>query len=182
MEDQLDRTIEFARRAHGEQQRQFSPEPYIQHPIRVMNCCREYVSELPVLHAAILHDVLEDTPIKSEELHAFLLTIMDPPIATITIQLVTELTDVYIKTSFPQWNRRRRKQMEASRLSKTSAAAQTIKYADIIDNSLTIAGADSSFARKYLLECQTLLKEMDKGNNELRQRALKVVEKCLEEL
>jgi hypothetical protein len=38
-----------------------------------------------------------------------------------------------------------------------SAEAQTIKYADILDNSLEVIEHDTSFARLYLAESKTLL-------------------------
>lgn len=61
--DILKNIEEFARQAHGDQQRKFADEPYIMHPIRVMQLCGEYASDLPVLSAALLHDVLEDTAV-----------------------------------------------------------------------------------------------------------------------
>jgi hypothetical protein len=70
--------------------------------------------------------------------------------ATQTIALVEALTDEYTKENYPQWNRRKRKEMEAERLEKASAAAQTIKYADIIDNAPEITREDPAFAKRYL--------------------------------
>jgi len=87
---------------------------------------------------------------------------------------------VYVKKNYPQWNRRRRKEKEIERLSKTSADAQTIKYADIIDNATEIANHDTGFAGKFLQECKALLEKMDKGDTELYKKAIEVVEKGLE--
>ncbi|MCF6408035.1 HD domain-containing protein [Chitinophaga filiformis] len=171
---------EFARQAHGDQQRKFADEPYIQHPIRVMQLCREYTSDLPVLSAALLHDVLEDTAVTKEELSSYLRDVMKPEDAQRTLTLTVELTDIYVKKNYPNWNRRKRKNAEAARLGKVSAAAQTIKYADIIDNSLDISNSSSDFKPKFLHECRALLKVMDKGNPELRQRAIATVNSFLE--
>jgi (p)ppGpp synthase/HD superfamily hydrolase len=173
--DTLKNIEEFAREAHGDQQRKFADEPYIKHPIRVMQLCREYTSDLPVLSAALLHDVLEDTAVTKEDLSAYLWRVMNAADASRTLTLTVELTDVYVKTNYPKWNRRKRKGAEADRMSKISADAQTIKYADIIDNCLDISNSSSDFMPKFLHECRTLLNVMDKGNQELRQRAMATV-------
>ena len=169
----------FAKQAHGDQQRQFMPEPYIAHPIRVMERCSEYTDDRPVLAAALLHDVLEDTTVTKKQMQDFLLSVMNEKDALITLQLVVELTDVYIKKNYPTWNRRKRKQREMQRLADTSSEAQTIKYADIIDNSLTIQNAESDFVRKYLFECRDLLRSMKKGNPALRDKAIYIVQGCI---
>jgi (p)ppGpp synthase/HD superfamily hydrolase len=179
METILQRVKEFADRAHGNQMRWYTSERYIVHPVRVMKICREYTSELPLLAAALLHDVLEDTPVRRNELEAFLLTLMPPDAATRTTLLVEDLTDVYIKSSYPGLNRRQRKKKEASRMENTEADAQTIKYADIIDNSTEMVKHDPAFAAIYLTESRDLLNRIPKGNQELYQRAISTVESCL---
>ncbi|HYH55544.1 MAG TPA: hypothetical protein VD772_02970, partial [Anseongella sp.] len=92
------------------------------------------------------------------------------------------LTDVYTKENYPRLNRKKRKAREADRLSKAPAAAQTVKYADIIDNAIDIAGHDKDFAKVFLRECGQLLRQMDKGNQQLYERAVKTVADCLSEL
>ena len=67
--------------------------------------------------------------------------------------------------------------MEAERLAQTSPEAQTIKYADILDNSTTIKDAEDDFAGVYLAEARTLMKAMQKGNPALRSRVLESVNK-----
>jgi len=171
----LDKVREFADRAHGEQCRKYTNERYIVHPVRVMEICREYTEKTAVLAAALLHDVLEDTGTTGDDLFEFLSGIMGYSSAKKTLHLVEELTDEYEKRSYPQWNRDKRKYMEAERLSRVSAEAQTIKYADIVDNTPEIAENDPQFARRYLHEAETLLNKMTKGNQKLRHRALKVI-------
>jgi (p)ppGpp synthase/HD superfamily hydrolase len=182
MENLLEQVKQFAANAHGSQRRKFIDEPYIAHPIRVMELCKEYTTDTAVLAAALLHDVLEDTPVSKEEIQHFLSTLMNASTTERTVRLVDELTDRFIKANYPQWNRRVRKSKEAERLTATSADAQTIKYADIIDNSAEFASQENDFAEVFLRECNALLKKMNKGNAELRQRALKVVEEELEKL
>ncbi|HEX7904624.1 MAG TPA: HD domain-containing protein [Chitinophagaceae bacterium] len=178
--DILEQVKQFAEKAHGDQQRKFEPEPYSVHLVRVMNLTKEYVHEIPVLAAALLHDVLEDTPVSSGQINDFLIPLMGEKDTRRTLKLVTELTDVYVKDNYPQWNRRKRKQKEAERLSRVSSAGQTIKYADIIDNSTTIAKAEDDFAKVYLMECRALLKEMKNGDPQLYKRAINTVDHCME--
>jgi guanosine-3',5'-bis(diphosphate) 3'-pyrophosphohydrolase len=176
MDNVLSQIQSFADNAHGDQKRKYTPDRYIVHPTRVMEICNQYTNDRAVLAAALLHDVLEDTNTKKEDIEDFLKTIMDQNQVQRTIKLVIELTDVYVKNNYPGWNRRKRKSREADRLEKTSPEAQTIKYADIIDNSGEIAAHDPGFAEKFLSECRYLLTRMSKGNAELRQRAIETVQ------
>jgi (p)ppGpp synthase/HD superfamily hydrolase len=175
METVLKNIIEFADNAHGEQKRKYSPDKYIVHPIRVMETCRRVTNDPCILAAALLHDVLEDTEVTASEMERFLKTQMNDDMALRTLQLVIDLTDVYVKKDYPKLNRRSRKSKELIRLEKTSPDAQTIKYADIIDNSKEIVEHDPDFARVFLFECRTNLKKMDKGNQELYKEAINVV-------
>ncbi len=181
MEETLRKVAEFADRAHGDQMRKYTPARYIVHPLRVMETVREYSQDTAVLAAAILHDVLEDTSTKKKEMREFLYTVMDASTTDRTVEIVKELTDEYTKKNYPNWNRKKRKQKEHERLSKTSAEAQTIKYADLMDNSAEIAKEDPDFADRYLNESEDLLKRMDKGNPQLRARVIEQVERLLKE-
>jgi guanosine-3',5'-bis(diphosphate) 3'-pyrophosphohydrolase len=172
---------EFARKAHGSQQRKFADEPYINHPIRVMEICRQFSQHVPVLAAALLHDVLEDTATTREQIHEFLSSIMNQKDTNETLQLVIALTDIYTKEAYPQWNRRKRKSKEVERLAATSPHAQTIKYADILDNT-DIVHADTDFAPKFLDECFVLLQKMTTGNQALHQKVKDTVNGYRKEL
>lgn len=177
MEEILNRIQEFARLAHDDQKRKFEDEPYITHLVRVKNLCAAYIKEPSVLAAALLHDILEDTAVTAGQIGDILRPLLGEHRTKHALDLVIELTDVYTKKNYPHWNRRKRKNMEATRLGKVSAEAQTIKYADILDNSITILNADDDFASVYLCEAKDLLKEMKKGHHGLRERAMQIVEK-----
>lgn len=179
METILQKISDFADHAHGEQIRKYTPERYIAHPIRVMESCRRYTKDICILSAALLHDVLEDTAIKKEELYKFLLTLLNQAFADRTLTLVTELTDVYVKSNYPKLNRRQRKTRELARLEKTSPDSQTIKYADIIDNTVEIVDQDPDFAKVFLFECRSILRKLDKGNKELYYEATKIVDEAI---
>jgi (p)ppGpp synthase/HD superfamily hydrolase len=182
MNQVLEKIKDFADQAHDGQQRKYTPERYIVHPVRVMEICRDYSQSLPVLAAALLHDVLEDTEVSKADLQKFLIVVMPHDQAEETVKLVQELTDVYVKDNYPQWNRKKRKLMEAERTAKTSSLSQTIKYADIIDNCSEIVEHDPGFGGRFLAECRDLLKRADKGNQRLYKRAVKTVNEGLEKL
>ncbi len=180
MEGILKKIVAFADNAHGDQKRKYAAERYIEHPLRVMNICKDYGYPLPVLAAAILHDVLEDTDTSPKQIKEFLLTVMNERDASYTLDLVIELTDVYTKHQYPRLNRRGRKIKEATRMETISAQAQSIKYADIIDNAREIVEHDPDFAPVFLRECRALVKKMKKGNKELREKAIRLLEEQME--
>jgi (p)ppGpp synthase/HD superfamily hydrolase len=176
MEKILEQIKTFADRAHGIQLRKYSPDKYIVHPVRVMETCRIYLPTLPVLAAALLHDVLEDTSTTKEQIHDFLLTLMSKEEAEATLELVIELTDVYTKSGYPTLNRRQRKAKERDRMGQVSPEAQTIKYADIMDNVKEISHQDVDFAPVYIRESKLLLEKMTKGNPVLYLQVLQLIQ------
>lgn len=162
--------------------RKYTPDRYIVHPIRVMEICREYDSRLTVLAAALLHDVLEDTDITEQEMSDFLQSVMGYGNAAETMKLVKNLTDVYVKSAYPHLNRDQRKAKERDRIAKTNGASQTIKYADIIDNSKDILANDRQFARKFLQECRDVLQVANKGDQKLYYLAKNTINEGLKHL
>jgi guanosine-3',5'-bis(diphosphate) 3'-pyrophosphohydrolase len=182
METKLDAIRNFAGMAHEGQQRRYRPDPYIIHPEKVMEICAAYTSDTSIHYAALLHDVLEDTAITLDQMKLFLDSILEPEVAEQTVNIVVELTDVYTKSRFPKWNRYKRRSKEAQRLRQASAAAQTIKYADIIDNCKGISYDDADFGPRYLNECEQLLDHMKKGLPELYRLARTVVQEEKEKM
>lgn len=173
---------DFADKAHGEQMRKYSPERYIVHPERVMHLTQQVTDDPAVLSAALLHDVLEDTPVTEQEVREFLRELMSPNDVSRTMQFVRELTNEYTKNKYPQWNRRKRKSREAERLARSSPEAQTIKYADIIDNCPEIVREEPDFGNRYVSECIEMLRKMKKGNAELHQQAMDAVSNARQQL
>lgn len=169
----------YADQAHGDQVRKYTGERYIVHPVRVMEMVREFYDDICVLSAAILHDVLEDTPVTATEMERALAAVMGPAEVSRTVGLVTELTDIFIKSDYPRLNRRTRKEKEAQRLRQVSPDAQTVKYADIIDNVSDIVRQDADFATTYVREARRMLELMESGHPVLRERAVRLVEESL---
>lgn len=178
----LDYVKGFADKSHGEQVRKYTGERYIGHPVRVMETVREFHPDLTVLAAALLHDVLEDTPVTPEEMEKTLQKVLTVEQTRKTMQIVIELTDIYVKTAYPRLNRRSRKEKEALRLATVSPEAQSVKYADIIDNVTDIVKQDTDFAHVFVSEAKKMLTVMTSGDPTLRDRALSVVNGCLKTL
>jgi GTP diphosphokinase / guanosine-3',5'-bis(diphosphate) 3'-diphosphatase len=65
--EKVARAYEFSAKAHEGQHRK-SGEPYIHHPLEVAHILAEMHMDYPTLAAAILHDVIEDTPTLKNEI------------------------------------------------------------------------------------------------------------------
>jgi (p)ppGpp synthase/HD superfamily hydrolase len=152
----LDKILEIAARAHDGQLRKYTGEHYILHPMAVAELVKQAGGSLEMQAAALLHDVLEDTLVTHDQLRSKLHR-LDSTRAETVLALVVELTDVYTKESFPDLNRKERKELEAQRLSRCSPEAKSIKRADMEDNTSSIIEGDPSFAKVYLKEKERLL-------------------------
>lgn len=159
--DQVEKALVFATAAHGAigQTRKYTKEPYINHPKRVMETVRNYVTDATpeMLAAALLHDVVEDTDITLE--------LIEEVFGYEVMELVFWLTD---KSKKSDGNRKTRKAIDREHLGRAPAQAQTIKLADLIDNSDSIAQHDASFWKVYKEEKQALLAVLTKGNPVLK--------------
>lgn len=180
--ENLMRVAAFAADAHAGQRRKYVNEPYIEHPVRVMYTCMNQNMAMPILYAALLHDVLEDTKVTEDELLVFLRQFLGHIEATEVLNLVLQLTDVYTAGNYPHWNRRIRKAAELERLKTISAEAQSIKYADILDNAAAIIAEDQDFAEVLLKEYREQLTELVAGDPMLRQQAMSKIDSLLSSL
>lgn len=156
----------FARTAHGGigQKRKYTDEPYIVHPVAVAELVRSVPHTQAMLAAALLHDVVEDTPATLAEIEAA----FGPEIG----DLVDWLTDV----SRPEdGNRATRKHLDLLHTAKAPPAAKTIKLADLIDNARTIAVHDLGFWRRFRTEMKALLVVLEEGDPALWRRAAALV-------
>lgn len=167
-----EKALAFAKQAHTGQVRKYTNEPYINHCIAVSELVRAVPGATDVMvAAALLHDTIEDTKVTITDLE----TTFGPDVA----RLVWYLTE---QTPLSAGNRAYRKQAECDRLASTPAAAQTIKLADLIDNSRTIVRYDPDFARVYLREKYALALALARGDPVLRARAITIAAIGLTEL
>ncbi len=160
------RALEFATKAHQGQVRKYTNLPYVVHPIRVANIVQSApgveghpVSE-SMLVAAILHDTVEDTETTLEDILRHF--------GGLVMEFVTPLTDVSRPSD---GNRSCRKALDRTRLANTCREVQTIKVADLIDNTSDIVAFDKAFAKVYLKEKRLLLDVLTKANPVLAKRA-----------
>lgn len=157
------------------QRRKYTNEHYWVHPINVAKIVKDNLGPLltpfgeDILCAAYLHDVLEDTNVSEETLRSIF--------GDCVCDIVVQLTDT---SSISDGNRKIRKSIDRERLKNASSEAQTIKYADLIDNTSTICRYDKGFAKIYLIEKKMLLDVMDKGIPDLRNEAYLVLKDALE--
>lgn len=159
-----DRARAFATGAHAaiNHRRKYTDVPYITHPAAVAEIVRTVPHTRAMLAAAWLHDVVEDTGVTVEQVT----TEFGPEIG----QLVYWLTD---KSTPEDGNRARRKAIDRIHSASAPPEAQTIKLADIIENTSTINEYDPEFAKVYRKEKEALLDLMNKGDTQLLSRAWK---------
>jgi len=165
MNDIVKRASEFASKAHNGQVRKYTGEPYFGHPVEVMEIVSEVIDDPEVHAAALLHDVVEDTPVTIKDIEDE----FGPRVAS----MVDDLTDV----SKPEdGNRALRKELDRQHTAKASPDAQSVKLADLISNSMSIVKDDPRFAKVYMKEKALLLEVLTEGNPQLLSLAAKIVE------
>lgn len=183
-DDNINLAFDFAVKWHGDQKR-IGGAPYWTHLVDVLNILDiEYAQPILTIAptepgpysidrihamrvAALLHDVLEDTPCsRTTLLECF---------GEDVLELVIELTHKYTKEAYPNLNRKERKALERMRLSEASFYAQNIKCCDIISNARSSHALNRDFADKMLGEFEELIKSMTKADYFLRDFALREV-------
>lgn len=163
----------YATRAHAEagQRRKYTDEPYIVHPAAVAELVRSVSADDALLATAWLHDTVEDTDTTLNDIEVH----FGPRVA----QLVEMLTDC----AQPQAkNRAARKLAHFRHTASASPEAQTIKLADIIDNTRAIVRFDPHFARVYLVEKRIQIGLLKQGDAQLWQQASTIIEQGIIQL
>lgn len=158
MRDLAGEALRFATEAHAsiDHRRKYTGEPYIVHPMAVADIVRSVPHDEAMIAAAYLHDVVEDTPVGIEEIEA--------AFGEDVAALVGWLTDV---SKPSDGNRRVRKDIDLRHSAAAPARAQTIKIADLIDNTRTIRERDPDFWKVYRHEKLRLLDAMALGDRSL---------------
>jgi len=105
---------------------------------------------------AWLHDTVEDTAVP--------LAVIEAEFGATVAQLVDELTAV----SRPEdGDRATRKARDRAHTARASAAAQTVKAADLISNLRTVEARDPAFAMVYMREKRALLDVLTRADRSL---------------
>lgn len=141
----LEKALHFATQAHLFQKRKYTDEEYIVHPVEVKTIL-EYsgFTNTNLLAAALLHDTIEDTN------------------TTVTKLIETfgySITAIVLELTEPkhEGNRKLRKELELERIRNISFAGKTIKLADLMSNTVSIAKYDLKFFEVYGREAMDLL-------------------------
>lgn len=163
----------FATAAHAAtgQRRKYTDEPYIVHPqavARLVQSCPSHVWQQVVL--AWLHDTVEDTKVTLEVIR----DMFGDEIAG-GLHFLTNVN----KSS---GNRALRHQINVQRLSNAPGWVQTVKIADIFDNTKRIVELDPVFAPQYLKEKVHTMLSLKKGDRELWQETFDQIHRLEREL
>jgi (p)ppGpp synthase/HD superfamily hydrolase len=134
----------FAKVAHAGQTRKYMGDPYYEHVRAVARICAIHGLPVHIVAAACLHDTVEDTPVTLE-----VLAQMFPPDVVAAVAYMTDQCH--------DGNRRERKTAECARLATGTPEQQSLKLADLIDNTASIVEHDPKFAKTYLVEKRALL-------------------------
>lgn len=147
---------QYAAMAHKEvgQVRKYTGKPYIVHPATVAKLVAMVTNSIPMIAAAWLHDVVEDTNRTIDDIR----NTFGDEIA----YLVAGLTDV---AKPEDGNREARTRINREHTASGSPDVHTIKLADLIHNTDCIVAHDPDFAIVYLKEKELLLEVLTDGSS-----------------
>lgn len=169
--DKVMMALGFATEAHKGQVRKYTGEPYINHPVEVMNIVKSVPHTEDMLCAALLHDVVEDCDVTVQEIGDLF--------GHVVRSMVNKLSDV---SKQYHGNRAARKEIDRMWISDAHRNTKTIKLADLISNSKSILEHDKDFAKVYIKEKELLLEVLTEGDTTLYAQAKDIVEKAKKDL
>ncbi|GHD04670.1 hypothetical protein GCM10007320_65720 [Pseudorhodoferax aquiterrae] len=147
------RAMVFARTAHAGQVRKYTGNPYADHLAEVAGILATVDNRLESLAVAWLHDTVEDCGVDPAEL-------LDMFGEEVRLGVVL-LSDLEVGS------RADRKAASRARLATAPGWVQTIKCADLISNTSSIARHDPKFAETYLAEKRALLEVLSSADPRL---------------
>ena len=138
----LDRAKNMMEKAHEGQTRKDGITPYSNHPKRVVEILRYYgVEDEELLIAGYLHDVIEDTNVKDEEIQKLFGSRVSSLVKELTF--VTQDYELYIK-----------------HVNEISRDAKLVKMADILANLEDNMEKSPTFVSKRIKSLQIILREL----------------------
>lgn len=139
----IEQAYQFAKKAHGAQTRH-TGEPYITHPVAVAMILAQMRMDPPTILAAILHDVVEDTPVDLEEIeNKFGKEVAD------LVDGVTKLTQIHFDNHAHAQAENFRKMVMAM---ATDIRVILVKLADRLHNMRTLYGLPPKKRRRISIE------------------------------
>lgn len=153
----------FAFSVHQDQRRKYTNAPYVEHLAQVAGLVASVSIEFSanadvIIATAWLHDCVEDQEVTLDTLES--------EFGLDVAQGVSWLTE----TDMPG-NRAQRKAIDCDRLARAPGWVQTIKCADIISNTASVAQFDPNFAKTYLHEKALTLDVLNHADPRLREIA-----------
>ncbi len=140
---EIEKAYLFAKEAHGRQTR-YSGEPYITHPVTVAQILAQMRMDPPTILAAILHDVVEDTPVKQSDIvEKFGAEVGD------LVDGVTKLTQIHFENYAQAQAENFRKMVMAM---ASDIRVILVKLSDRLHNMRTLAGLPPEKRRRISLE------------------------------
>jgi hypothetical protein len=161
----------FSERAHAGQSRKYTGEPYATHPAAVASM----VAHLPgateeMVVAAYLHDTIEDTGAKPEEIEAA----FGPKVRKLT----EELTNPSSKGENKPLPRAERRAMDREHLAHVSPEAKRIKLMDRLHNLMGAKNSPKDYALTLLApETRALVSALGDVDPESKKRVLDEVDR-----
>lgn len=168
--DLVQRAISFAARAHAGQLRRDGITPYAAHPMRALFTVSQLFGiDDPEVHAAAaLHDVVEDTPVRREDIAAE----FSEPIAELVILLTKN-------ERLPQPER---DDCYYAELAQASWRARALKLADAYDNLLDSAASRRGPRAKRLKIARRCLAELVRPRESRLRRAATLLQQLVDRL
>lgn len=174
--DRQNKFLEFVKRSHGGQTRKYTGEPYWTHLVSVAEIVDIVDKTEGLIEIALGHDLVEDTDVTLGDVYIELKSIgYSENEIDFIVNGIYHLTDEYSSEMYPNLNRRVRKRLEGIRLHSIPPVYQTVKYADLIDNSSSILERDPKFAKVYLEEKKFILQGMTSGNGSLYRKCYEIL-------
>lgn len=168
--DILEKAEDFSQMYHGNQKRKYTDELYYVHPAAVAKIVRTVKHTDEMLAAAYLHDLVEDTIAT----HGLILQEFGP----IVFSFVYFLTDIS-RPAKPgktgDGNRKQRKIMDRAHNVDGPPESQTIKIADMIDNSRSIIKHDEHFATIFMKEMEVTVDSLYRADHLLISWAQRII-------
>ena len=172
----LTEAIIYATDKHSDQRRKQSEDPYIIHPLRVLNILVTIgITDINILIGGVLHDVVEDTDTSVNDIkHHF---------GNKIAKIVSEVSNN------PNVSKAERKRAQLRDISHKSHEAQLIKLADAVDNlsdfvTQELTGENWSYIqiRLYFLWKREISRVIRDNSENHRKLADKIEELCRKDI
>lgn len=149
---------EFAQRAHKDQVRKFTGEPYFDaHVQKVNGTLKLYTTDEATLIAALLHDVVEDCYENKWEAYTDIKDLFGKEVAEIVWELTSDENEMKHKWGGSKTN------YLINKMLKMSDKAFTIKLSDRFNNIADAFTASERFRTNYYRETCAIVDAMEEG-------------------